>query len=282
MNYKTIIGAVIVLECPPGAHADIEPLTPDAAAFSLWNPVPRDQLRRLSTDRPDATESPFTVDAGHYQVEYSFVDFSRVDEAETRTFEIAPVLLKVGLTSSIDLQVGFNPYTRQRTRTGASQEMIDGLGDTFARCKVNLWGNDTGESALAIMPFIKITTASDGLGNDDVEGGIIIPAAFELDHRLTLGTMLEFDVVRNGADDAYTLDVVHTATIARGLTDTLGLFVEYAGAADTSGESSYRASLNTGMTLGIAPDIQLDAGVRIGLTEAAEDLGVFAGMAWRY
>ncbi|QQS07888.1 MAG: transporter [Phycisphaerales bacterium] len=282
MNYISIVGAVILLECPPGAHADIEPLTPDAAAFSLWNPVPRDQMRRLSTDRPDATESPFTVDARHYQVEFSFVDYSRDNEGNVRTLDIAPLLLKAGLTPSIDFQVGLTPYTSQRSESGTSRETVDGFGDTIVRVKINLHGNDTGESALAIMPFIKIPTASDGLGNDDLEAGIIVPAAFELAHGFNLGAMLEFDVVRNEADDAYTLDLVHTATIARGLTDTLGLFVEYAGAADTSGESSYRASLNTGMTLGISPDIQLDAGVRIGLTGAAEDLGIFAGMAWRY
>jgi len=34
-------------------------------------------MRDLSADKPDATESPITVDAGHYQVELSFMDFGR-------------------------------------------------------------------------------------------------------------------------------------------------------------------------------------------------------------
>ena len=35
----------------------------------LFNPKPKDALRDLSTDRPDLTESPYTVDAGHVQWE---------------------------------------------------------------------------------------------------------------------------------------------------------------------------------------------------------------------
>src|SRR5687767_13300570 len=45
----------------------------DKSQYTLFNPVPRDMRRELSPDRPDRTESPFTVDAGHVQVELSFV-----------------------------------------------------------------------------------------------------------------------------------------------------------------------------------------------------------------
>jgi hypothetical protein len=39
----------------------------DKSAFSLFNPTPRELMREMSTDRPDTTESPYTVDAGHFQ-----------------------------------------------------------------------------------------------------------------------------------------------------------------------------------------------------------------------
>ena len=42
-------------------------------------------LRELETDRPDATESPVTVDRGHFQLESSFFSFSRDDSAGVRT-----------------------------------------------------------------------------------------------------------------------------------------------------------------------------------------------------
>lgn len=57
---------------------------PDKSSYSLLNPTPRELMREMSTDRPDATESPYTVDAGHFQAELSFFDFSRSDEGRVR------------------------------------------------------------------------------------------------------------------------------------------------------------------------------------------------------
>src|SRR5688572_5942243 len=42
---------------------------PHKSHYHLFNPTPRAQMREMSTDRPDQTESPYTVDAGHVQVE---------------------------------------------------------------------------------------------------------------------------------------------------------------------------------------------------------------------
>ncbi len=41
---------------------------PDKSGYDLFHPTPRDLMREMSTDRPDQTESPYTVYAGHFQV----------------------------------------------------------------------------------------------------------------------------------------------------------------------------------------------------------------------
>src|SRR5207247_8308607 len=41
----------------------------DKRHYTLFNPTPRELMREMNTDRPDKTESPYTVDAGHFQVE---------------------------------------------------------------------------------------------------------------------------------------------------------------------------------------------------------------------
>ena len=46
---------------------------PDKSTYNLFNPTPRELMREMSTDRPDQTESPYTVDAGHFQMEMDFV-----------------------------------------------------------------------------------------------------------------------------------------------------------------------------------------------------------------
>jgi hypothetical protein len=283
--FLQVLGVVAAGMGEDSAAGQPEPAKPvDKSRYTLFNPTPREHMRDLSTDRPDTTESPYTVDAGHFQVELSFIDagFDDQDEVETRTLGVAPMLLKVGLTNQIDLALGIDPYTRVKTDTGTVENTADGFGDTVLRLKANLWGNDSGDSALALMPFVKIPTASDELGNDDFEGGLIVPFGLSLPNDISLGLMAEFDLIRDEADEGYVIDFVHTATLGRPLVGDLAGYVEYAGFYNFNADQDYRAYFDAGVTYGLSDDAQLDAGVRMGLTEAAEDFGVFAGLSWRY
>ncbi len=250
--------------------------------------APPERVRPLSTDRPDATESPFTVEAGRLQVEMSLVDFNLVRGGgatpEVATLAVAPLLLKVGLSGSADLQLGLDPFVRERTRDPASgaTATVEGFGDTVLRLKLNLWGNDDGPTAFALMPFLKLPTAGRGLGNGEVEGGLIAPLALQLPNEFSLGLMAEADLVRAGAGDGYVVDLVHTATVSRRLCGDLGGFLEYAGIVALSGEEDYRGYANAGLTFGLSADTQLDGGIRVGLTGAADDLGLFLGISRRF
>lgn len=260
----------------------------DKSVFSLLNPTPRELMREMSTDRPDTTESPYTVDAGHFQIEISAFDFgydrNNEDSVTRRAVAIAPMLLKAGLFNNVDLQLGLDPYTWERStdRSDDSTSSADGFGDTIIRLKVNVWGNDGGESAFAVMPFIKLPTAHDDLGNDEFEGGIILPYAITLSDRWGLGLMAELDINRSSDDDRYVFDLVHTATVAYDFGDDLGGYLEYAGFVNLNGDEDYRALFDAGVTYGLTEDIQLDAGIRVGLTEAAEDFGIFTGVSLRF
>ncbi|WP_375396658.1 hypothetical protein [uncultured Sphingomonas sp.] len=39
----------------------------DKSQYTLFDPTPRAAMRPFSTDRPDTTESPYTVDAGIFR-----------------------------------------------------------------------------------------------------------------------------------------------------------------------------------------------------------------------
>lgn len=261
---------------------------PDKSRFTLFNPTPRDLMREMSTDRPDITESPHTVDAGHFQIEMSFADFSydrnSPDSVTTRGVSVAPMLLKAGLLNNVDLQLGIDPYTwtRATDRSTGESESVEGFGDTALRLKVNLWGNDEGDTAFALMPFVTFPTAGRGLGADAIEGGIIAPFGASLPFGFNLGLMAEFDFLRSFEGGGYDVECVHTATIGHSIVGELEGFIEYAGFADLTGEQDYRASFDAGLTYALTPDIQLDGGIRIGLTQATEDFGVFAGISMRY
>ncbi|MBC7833493.1 MAG: transporter [Phycisphaerales bacterium] len=257
-------------------------MPPDKSRFTLLDPTPRELMREMSTDRPDTTESPYTVDAGHVQLELSFFDYA--DDEETTTWTIAPLNLKLGLLNNTDLQFVFDPYTftdvdDAGAGEGAGQD-TEGIGNIALRLKQNLIGNDEGSIAFAVMPFVTFPSGDDAFHDDRIEGGLIFPLALELPAEFSLGLMAEVDWVRSDDGDGYATEFIHTAVLAHDLVGDLAGFIEYVGV--SSSEATYTAGLVTGLTYQATDDWALDAGVRIGLSDASEDAGVFIGTSIRY
>src|SRR4051794_363483 len=161
--------ALFIGASPAFADESSQTSPADKSAYTLFNPTPTALLREMVADRPDVTENPHTVDAGHVQVELSFFEWAKGSGAEE--LSLVPFNFKVGLTNYADVQFVFGPYIRLHS-LGRTDE---GHGDATIRLKVNLWGNDTGSNgtALAIMPFVTLPTGADQFSADGAEGGII-------------------------------------------------------------------------------------------------------------
>ncbi|ATC62907.1 hypothetical protein CMV30_02415 [Nibricoccus aquaticus] len=243
--------------------------------------------RELTSDRPDATESPFTVEPGRVQIESSFVGYTRdrhnAERANVRVeaWAVAPINVRVGLTPRAELQVVVDSFldAKIEDRDAGFTERVRGFGDVTLRAKWNFWGNDGGETAFGVMPFVKLPTARDGLGNDKVEGGVILPFAAELPGGWGFGAMTEVDVVRNADDDGYALAWVNTATVSHDITETLGGFLELT---SEVGEGKPVFGFNFGVTYAVNADLQLDAGVNVGLSRSTDDLVLFTGLVKRF
>ncbi|MGH7176899.1 MAG: transporter [Tepidisphaeraceae bacterium] len=267
--------------------------SPDKSGYNLFNPTPRDMMREMSTDRPDTTESPYTVDAGHFQFELSLLDYAYNDDrgVQTDALSILPSNIKVGLLNNVDIQFVFTPYIRQGLDSdeGSDDTVDDFIDDTQVRLKINLWGNDGpkpgfGDTAFAIMPFIGFPTGSSDLSNDHVEGGIILPLAIALPGEFGLGLMPEVDFVYNEASGGYGVDFVHTATIGHDIPgiDNLAGYVEYIGIAPHDTGGTYQAFASGGLTYALTDDWVVDFGGTVGISNSADDFTVFVGTSFRF
>ena len=258
------------------------------SAYHLFNPTPRELMREMSTDRPDTTESPYTVDAGHVQIEMSVVDFTRDDDDDsgvrTDQFVFAPMNLKMGLLHNVDVQFVLDPFVRIETDAdGGDGSDASGFGSAQLRVKFNVWGNDGGDTALAIMPFVQFPTASNDVGgNDHVEGGLIVPLAVALPGEWSLGLMAEVDVVRDDANEGYGIEFLHTAALGHPIVGDLLGYVEYIGVAPHQTGATYTATVGGGLTYAVSDDVQLDVGLNVGISEGADDFTVFTGLSWRF
>jgi hypothetical protein len=258
----------------------------DKSQYTLFNPTPRELMRELSTDRPDLTESPFTVDAGHFQLEMDAVNYSHDSDGSIRTdaFSFAAINLKAGLCNRVDLQVILEPYNHVRTRdrsTGMTHRQ-NGFGDITTRMKINLWGNDGGLTALGVMPFVKFPSNQDDLGNDAVEGGLIVPFAAELPAGWGMGAMTEVDFMKDADGGGHHAEFINTITFGHGIVGALAGYVEFFSLVSTDDIAPWIGSVGFGFTYGLTEDIQLDGGLNVGLTRSSDDLNPFCGISWRF
>jgi len=86
----------------------------DKSQYPLLNPTPDRLLRDLTTDRPDITESPFTLDAGRVQVETNLFGYTRsrrdVEGTVTDSYDFLITNVRIGLTYRSEITVAFQPY----------------------------------------------------------------------------------------------------------------------------------------------------------------------------
>ena len=282
LRHGKYLPSLIALLAASGASAqDVDGAAADPSAsksgYHLFRPTPRALLREMSTDRPDLTESPYTVDAGHAQVEVEAVTLTH-DEGLDRT-GYAGFLIKLGLTPRTDLQLGFESL-HENFDAGPESSFDDesGPSNLTARLKWNAWGNDGGSTALAAMPYVEFPT---GEGETEMAGGLILPLAIAGPWETGIGTMAQMDVVPDGDGDGHHVEWLFTGTVARDLFGNVAGFLEGTSGHRPRSEGDWTALVNVGLTFAATPDLQLDGGTRLGVTDDAEGAALFLGVSYR-
>jgi hypothetical protein len=261
----------------------------DKSGYHLFHPTPRDLMRPLSTDRPDQTESPYTVDAGHFQIEMDLAngmidrDKSNGGDVRSQIWSFGGVNLKAGLRNNVDIQFVFDGYVDSRVKDRVANVTADdsGFGDLQTRLKINVWGNDGGTTAFAIMPFIKWPLSESDVRNGKTEGGIILPLAVELPAGWGMGLMAEVDFVRD-AGGGYDTEYFNTITFGRDIAGNWGGYVEFAALFTPESDAQWQGQLGVGFTYGLDEDTQFDFGCNFGVTEIAPDFNPFVGVTRRF
>lgn len=272
MNFNLTNTAVAVLS------TTILAFSSGSAVASTSTPYPYDdsgKLRDLSTDRPDQTESPYTVDKGKVQIEWDWFNYTKTGGAVS--INTLPVNLKFGVMDNFDIQFVFDNFSFNRVSVNSITTTNRSFGDLTVRGKVNVWGNDSGKTSFAVMPALKIPLNKGG----HLEGSLMIPLAVSLPAGFGLGIMTQFDYLKNLDKDGYHLQWVNTATISRNIVGTLGAYIEgFSSMQQETGD--FDAMFDAGLTLLVNKNVQLDLGGNFGLTKNVEDYKLFTGMSVRF
>ena len=290
--------AALALSPMPAAAMDLSE-GPDKRRYWLFNPTPENLMRDLTTDRPDMTESPFTVDAGHIQIESNILGFARsrpdLDRTVTDAHDYGTTNFRIGLTNWVEFNVLVSPHGVVKTRPFDPEQprgRVSGSAGIDLRMKFNVWGNDKfekpGDSAFGILPFITIPTGwQNGINPPGIEVGLILPFSVKLSDRWTLGLNADFFMLRNEIEEPGVRPGQHfewqsSASFCFEWTEQLSTYYEVIGrfgARDSRGDIGILA---TGFTFKISKNLQLDGGVNFGVTKAADRINPFIGISARF
>lgn len=276
---RRIAAAAPLLAWALAAWAD--PPSPDKSEFTLFDPTPDALLRAFSTDRPPKANSPYTVDAGRFQYETDLAVFGRgnADGVLTRDWTIIDPTLKLGLTNTVDAELQVTPY---QSAASSGAPTVSGQGDSVARLKWNVLGDDGGDVAAALIPYVKLPTARSGLGNGRVEGGLIVPVSIAAPAGLTVIVMPEADVLKNAANDGYHGAFDFLVNVSHPIDARWTGYAEIFASRDWQGGERPVYTLDCALTFAITPTLQWDLGNNLSLNGVAPRVQVYSGLSQRF
>jgi hypothetical protein len=287
---RALLPALLCVALAPPATADEQAPAGDALAA----PLPADQLRDMDSDRPNKTDTPHTIDAGHVQAEMGLVDYvydrQRSGGVDTRSdaFGLGLVNLRLGLLDDLEINALISPYEREqdedyRTRQSSRAE---GDGDLVVGGKLNLWGDDGGDdpwsTALAIKPQFKLPTAGRGLGNGHTEIFVEFPLLVNLPDGFHLGAQTVVSRERDTANAAYVTGWQNSVSIDRTVIGDADMYLEYWTEVTTERSRKAAQTLDVGLTYPLTDNLLIDAGANFGLNQASDTLEWLAGLSLRF
>jgi hypothetical protein len=198
---------------------------------------------------------------------------------DSEAWVVGEVNAKLGLTTRLDIQLIVAAYASVKETAGADR-VSGGPTAVTLRAKFNLWGNEleTGGTACAVMPFVRIPTGST-VSSDHVEAGLIATTLWSVRERLSVAGMVEAGALH--VDDAYRAVVGHTLVAGIDLPGPLGTYLEYIGSVGLYRQTDYEATFSTGAITAIGYDTSLDVGLRLGITNNVPDYRLFGGFSVR-
>lgn len=243
-------------------------------------PSPADDAPFVS-GRPGKNESPIVVPGGKLQIETELVRIGqdRADGVKTRTLSVAATSLRFGLGGGYEAEAIVQPHLREKAAGEAGHE---GVGDLDVRMRKSLAGGEGKAVAAALIPYVRLPTSQDGLGNRRLGGGVLLPVQAQLDDKwgvsATLGAAVD--------DSAKPGRRVTSGSLALGagyaLTEKLGGFAELYAARPFEGGAKTESTFDVGLTWLAGAHLQLDLGVNLGLSDAAADAELYTGIARRF
>ncbi len=235
------------------------------------------------TDRPGLATGTCVMPAGVIQVETALAGrvTDKTDGVRTRQWTLGASVIRFGLGSASEIQLGWTPWTRVSIHGGGASERASGAGDARLAYKARLTRADA-PIALDLLPFVKLPLARRPLGNRRVEAGVLAPVDIALADRWTLTLTPEADWNGDGDGGGHHLGLAGAAGLGFALSERLSAGLAVWAKRDADPGGTVRQEM-AGATLAwlARPKLQFDLEADTGIGGAAPDLQLIAGVSIR-
>ncbi|MEO7503643.1 MAG: transporter [Sphingomicrobium sp.] len=229
------------------------------------------------TDRPGLATGTCTAAAGTFQLESSLAEWSRSDTG--RELRLGPSVLRYGFDDRTEVQLGFTPFDQVRT-FGAARHR--GVGDVTVAFKHRFSDPDAATS-IALLPFVKLPTARDPIGNGRWEGGLLVPMQAPLAGPLSLTLTPEADWNANGDGNGHHARLSSAASLGLTLSPRWSAALDgQVGRERDGGVTAWDATVGLSAAFLATPTLQLDSEVDVGLTSGTPETTLKTGVSARF
>lgn len=234
----------------------------------------------ISTDRPTASYSPALVPRRALQFEAGYT-FSHLEaNGEEVDSQRAPELLvRYGVGERVEVRLVLAGWTLEASDSGDE----DGLNDVSLGAKFALAQERGGRPQLGLLVGVSLPVGHSDFTSDHVIPEVLLLATHTLSPRVGLTYNLGPSLVTS-TDDRGTqtdVDLNYAVALSVATSGSVSLFAELYGAFILEGDRLDRHNFQTGTTVLLSTNFQIDLRVGFGLVESEPDWLAGAGLAFR-
>lgn len=233
----------------------------------------------ISANRPGFGETADVVGRGILQVESGMVfDGDRVDDFTARTVTAPAYLVRLGLTSRLELQVASEGMFSRSVSSPAFSSRFSGRADLDLGVKAKLATEAEAGVNVAVLGTLNLPTGADGFTSGGHDPGVKLALAKSLPSGFSAGGNVQVGSATVGGERL--LQHALSAVVARGFAGGWSAFGEVYRLSAGPGLAT-AASVDAGVARVIGTNLQLDVSVGRGLNGPATDWFVAFGFAVR-
>lgn len=222
----------------------------------------------IQTDRPDQTETPYTVPAKHFQMETG-LSFEQTDP-DIQSFTNPSILFKYSLNDHFEL--GFiTEFATLKTK-----ETVSGLSPITLRFKEKITNE---QGLLPITSFIGYLSVPNW-GSKEFKSTYFAPAfRFTMQHTLSQKFTFGYNLGAEWNGETPEPAFIYTVTTGCSISDKVGAYLEVYGFAPQFSKADHR--FDGGLNFLLKENILLDISGGAGITENAPDYYMALGFSFR-